>query len=144
MSLAEKLAAAKQKKLQANVEAGLAYAAVFSEQQGVVCLPTGIMYLIHQLGDGKPVLATHTILCHYTGKLIDGKIFDTSTSKPKPIAINLSKVIKGWQMVLPLMPLGTHFTCLIPPAYAYGEQQVGALIAPNSTLIFEIQLLGIV
>ena len=83
------------------------------------------------------------VRCHYHGTLIDGTVFDSSVQRGEPISFPLNGVIKGWQETLPLMTIGSKWRIFIPSELAYGERQAGPMIGPGSTLIFEVELLGI-
>lgn len=112
-------------------------------KQGVVALPSGLQYKILQQGTGAKPSSDSNVKVHYQGTLIDGKVFDSSYERGEPVSFNLNQVIKGWQEVLPLMSVGSKWQVYIPPELAYGERGAGQAIGPNSTLIFDIELLGI-
>jgi FKBP-type peptidyl-prolyl cis-trans isomerase FklB len=95
------------------------------------------------MGTGKKPIITNTIICHYEGKLIDETVFDSSVQRGKPAVFALNKVIKGWTEALQLMPVGRKWRLFIPSNLAYGNQQVGSMITPYSTLLFEVELLGL-
>lgn len=142
MNLFEKLNAAKEAKLKQNLEEGMAFLAENSKREGVIELPSGLQYEIIIAADGEKPSKFHEVTCHYEGKLIDGKIFDSSYKRGKPASFPLRNVITGWTEALQLMAKGSKWRLFIPPHLAYGEQQTGALIKPNSTLVFEVELLG--
>lgn len=143
MSLFDKLNQAKQDKLKANLEAGLNFLAENAKRPGVTSLPSGLQYEVITMGDGPKPTATQTVTCHYHGTLIDGKVFDSSVQRRQPASFPLNRVISGWTEALQLMPVGSKWKLFLPPHLAYGEQQAGPMIGPNSTLIFEVELLGI-
>lgn len=143
MSLFDKLNQAKQDKLKANLEAGLNFLAENAKRPGVNSLPSGLQYEVITMGDGPKPTATQTVTCHYHGTLIDGKVFDSSVQRRQPASFPLNRVISGWNEALQLMPVGSKWKLFLPPHLAYGEQQAGPMIGPNSTLIFEVELLGI-
>jgi FKBP-type peptidyl-prolyl cis-trans isomerase FklB len=95
------------------------------------------------MGDGPKPTANQTVKCHYHGTLIDGKVFDSSVRSGRPASFPLNKVIMGWTQAVQLMPVGSKWRLYLPPHLAYGDRQTGPLIAPNSTLIFEVELLAI-
>jgi len=112
-------------------------------KEGVVVLPSGLQYKIIKNGGGKRPLANSRVIVHYKGTLINGTIFDSSYARGEPIEFGLNQVIKGWQEALQLMPVGSKWQVIIPSELAYGERGAGKAIGPNSTLIFDIELLGI-
>ena len=112
-------------------------------KEGVVVLPSGLQYKIIKNSEGKRPLANSRVIVHYKGTLINGTIFDSSYARGEPIEFGLNQVIKGWQEALQLMPVGSKWQVIIPSELAYGERGAGKAIGPNSTLIFDIELLGI-
>src|SRR3984957_7806868 len=92
---------------------------------------------------GQEPAATNNVTCHYHGTLIDGTVFDSSVKRGQPASFPLNQVIKGWTEGLQLMAAGSKWRFFIPPHLGYGDRQVGPQIGPNSTLIFEVELLGI-
>ncbi len=143
MSLFDKLSQSKNEKLAANLKAGEDFLAENKAQQGVVALPSGLQYKILTEGTGPKPAATDTVKCHYHGTLIDGTIFDSSVQRGTPASFPLNMVIKGWTEGLQLMPVGSKWRFFIPPYLGYGDRQVSPQIGPNSTLIFDVELLGI-
>ena len=83
------------------------------------------------------------VTCHYRGTLLDGTVFDSSAQTGKPAMFNVGGVIPGWQEALKLMPVGSKWQVFIPAQLAYGQRGAGRDIAPNSTLIFELELLDV-
>ncbi len=142
MSLFDKLNAAKQEKLQANLQEGLAFLEANKKREGVISLESGLQYEVLTMGEGPKPSATQTVTCHYHGTLIDGRVFDSSVQRGQAASFPLNQVISGWTEALQLMPVGSKFKLFLPPHLAYGERQAGALIGPNTTLIFEVELLG--
>ena len=126
-----------------NKSEGEAFLAANKGKEGVVALPSGMQYKILTEGTGPKPTASDTVVCNYRGTLIDGKEFDSSFKRKEPAKFPVSGVIKGWTEALQLMPVGSKWQLFIPPNLAYGEQGVGADIQPNSTLIFEVELLSI-
>ena len=94
-------------------------------------------------GDGPSPKADDTVTTHYRGTLIDGREFDSSYSRGQPASFPVNGVIKGWTEALQLMKVGDKWQLYIPSDLAYGSSQRSELIQPNSTLIFELELLGI-
>jgi FKBP-type peptidyl-prolyl cis-trans isomerase FklB len=109
----------------------------------VVTLPSGLQYKILKPGEGKKPVLDDTVICQYRGTLIDGKEFDSSYKHNAPATFPVKGVIKGWTEALQLMPVGSKWELFIPPDLAYGERGAGADIGPNSTLIFEVELVSI-
>jgi FKBP-type peptidyl-prolyl cis-trans isomerase FklB len=142
MSLMEKLFKAKEEKLKKTLEEGLAFLANNAIREGVVVTPSGLQYeiLVDAQGD-KPTI-TDQVTCHYHGTLIDGKVFDSSVNRGQPATFPLNRVISGWTEALQLMSVGSKWRIYLPPHLAYGDRQAGAMILPNSSLIFEVELLG--
>ncbi len=126
-----------------NLQAGQEFLAQNALREGVVTLPSGLQYEILEEGSGTKPSATQTVRCHYHGTTIAGKVFDSSVQRGQPASFPLNRVIAGWTEALQLMPVGSKWRLYIPPQLAYGNQQISAEIGPNSTLIFEVELLGI-
>lgn len=143
MGLFDKLNQAKNNKMKENLEAGQKFLEENAKRPEVTTLESGLQYEIITEGSGKKPNATDTVTCHYHGMLIDGRVFDSSVQRGQPASFPLNRVITGWTEALQLMPVGSKWRLYLPPHLAYGEQQAGALIMPNSTLIFEVELLGI-
>jgi FKBP-type peptidyl-prolyl cis-trans isomerase FklB len=143
MSLFDKLNKAKEEKLAANLKAGLDFLAKNKNEEGVVELESGLQYKILKEGSGDKPRATDTVKCHYHGTLIDGTVFDSSVQRGTPAKFPLNMVIKGWTEGVQLMPEGSKWRFFIPPHLGYGDRQVSAQIGPNSTLIFDVELLEI-
>ena len=143
MSITDKLFQFKNEKAAANLKAGEDFLEANKQKPGVVALPSGLQYEIITEGTGAKPLATNNVTCHYHGSLIDGTVFDSSVRRGQPATFPLNRVIKGWTEGLQLMPVGSKWRFFIPPHLAYGDRQTGAHIGPNSTLIFEVELLGI-
>ena len=143
MSVSEKLRALKAAKAAANLEAGRAFLAENAARPGVVTLESGLQYEVLQPGDGPRPGPTSRVTCHYHGTVITGEVFDSSVQRGQPATFPLNRVIKGWTEALQLMPTGSKWRLYLPPHLAYGEEQVGSVIGPNSTLIFEVELLRV-
>ena len=127
----------------ANKQAGDAFLAANKSKEGVVTLPSGLEYKILKEGTGPKPTATDTVECNYRGTTIDGKEFDSSYKRGEPASFPVGRVIKGWTEALQLMPVGSKWQLFVPSNLAYGESGAGADIPPNSTLIFEVELLSI-
>jgi FKBP-type peptidyl-prolyl cis-trans isomerase FklB len=141
MSISEKLGAMKAAKAAANLKAGEEFLAENAKREGVISVGSGLQYEIIKQGDGRIPNIDSSVTCHYKGTLIDGKVFDSSFQRNKPATFQVLGVISGWTIILQLMPVGSHWRVFIPSHLAYGTEQVGMHIGPNSTLIFEIELL---
>src|SRR6201991_640908 len=142
MSLADKLFNMKNEKASANLKAGQDFLEANKTKTGIVALPSGLQYEIITEGSGAKPLASNKVTCHYHGTLIDGTIFDSSVQRGQPATFPLNAVIKGWTEGLQLMPEGSKWRFFIPANLAYGERQVSAEIGPNSTLIFDVELIS--
>ena len=112
-------------------------------KEGVVSVPGGLQYKVIKAGEGQKPKVDDNVLVHYRGTLLNGKEFDSSYSRGEPITLNLKGVIKGWQIALPMMQTGAKWQLYVPSELAYGPQAKGPDIGPNSTLIFDIELIGI-
>lgn len=133
----------KNEKAAANLKAGEEFLAANKDKAGVVTLPSGLQYEVLTEGTGAKPLATNNVTCHYHGTLIDGTVFDSSVKRGQPATFPLNRVIAGWTEGLQYMSVGSKYRFFIPPHLGYGTQQVSAQIGPNSTLIFDVELLGI-
>jgi FKBP-type peptidyl-prolyl cis-trans isomerase FklB len=127
---------------QQNLDKGKAFLENNKKQPGVVTLPDGLQYKIITAGKGEKPGPNDTVTVNYTGKLINGQVFDSSDKQGHPISFQVNQVIKGWTEVLQLMQVGSTWEVYIPAELAYGSQSVGP-IGPNETLIFNIQLVSI-
>lgn len=140
---ARQLAQERFDKLKAENKAkGEAYLAANAEKDGVQVTASGLQYKVLDSGGGATPGATDQVTVHYHGTLIDGTVFDSSIDRGQPATFRLNQVIAGWTEVLQLMQVGDKFEVTIPSELAYGERSTGK-IGPNSTLIFEIELLDI-
>src|SRR5512146_1635274 len=126
-----------------NEKVGQAFLAANKTKEGVVTLPSGLEYKVLTAGTGPKPTATDTVVCNYRGTLIDGKEFDSSYKRGEPATFPVSGVIKGWTEALQLMPVGSKWQLFVPANLAYGERGAGDVIAPNSTLVFEVELISI-
>jgi len=126
-----------------NKKASETFLAENKGKPGVVTLPSGLQYKVIKEGSGPMPKATDTVTVHYRGTLVDGTEFDSSISRGQPATFEVGGVIKGWGEALQLMKVGSKWQLFIPPQLAYGERGAGRLIGPESTLIFEVELLDI-
>lgn len=143
MGIADMLFKKKAEQAAANLKAGEDFLNTNKEREGVTALPSGLQYEILKDAEGPKPTAFNTVTCHYHGTLIDGTVFDSSVQRGKPASFPLNMVIKGWTEGLQLMSVGSKYRFFIPANLAYGERQVSAQIGANSTLIFDVELLGI-
>ena len=123
-------------------EDGEAFLVANKEREGVKVTDSGLQYEVIKMGKGKKPAATDRVKVHYHGTLIDGTVFDSSVERGEPIVFGLNQVIPGWTEGVQLMPVGSKFKFYIPQELGYGAQSAGT-IPPYSTLIFEVELLGI-
>src|SRR5580704_1709700 len=127
----------------ANKAAGDQFLAANKTKEGVVTLPSGLQYKILKAGTGPKPTAADQVECNYKGTLVDGTEFDSSYKRGQPATFPVGQVIKGWTEALQLMPVGSKWQLFIPSDLAYGARGSGPTIGPNSTLIFEVELISI-
>ena len=123
---------------------GAEFLAANAKKEGVVTLASGLQYKIITAGTGPKAVDGDQVTTHYTGKFIDGKVFDSSVSRGEPATFGVNQVIKGWTEALKLMPEGSKWELYIPYDLAYGAQGRPPQIRQYSMLIFEIELLDVV
>ena len=114
-----------------------------AKKPGIVSLPSGMQYKVIREGTGRVPGATDTVTVHYRGTLRDGTEFDSSYSRGKPATFGVGRVIAGWTEALQLMKEGDRWQLFIPPDLAYGEKAAGSKIPPNSSLIFDVELISV-
>ncbi len=136
-------AAAREQAATENSEAGVAFLAENAERDDVVTTESGLQYEVLSEGEGPTPAAGDQVEVHYTGTLIDGTEFDSSRGGD-PAVFGVGAVIPGFSEALQLMPVGSQYRIWIPSDLAYGPQGSGPIIGPNSVLVFDIELLGIV
>ncbi|XZP59669.1 FKBP-type peptidyl-prolyl cis-trans isomerase [Asticcacaulis solisilvae] len=126
----------------ANIKAGQAFLTKVAKEPGVVTLPSGLMYKVVSAPDpnGAKPSPNATVKINYEGKLIDGTVFDSSYDRGTPASFPLARLVKAWQVALPMMHKGDTWMLYVPAELGYGQADMGA-IPPNSTLVFKIQLL---
>lgn len=126
-----------------NKKEGTAFLAANKAKEGVKTLPSGLQYKVLAEGNGAQPKPTDQITVNYRGTLLDGTEFDNSYKRGEPATLQLNGVIKAWSEALPLMKTGAKWQLFVPADLAYGEKGAGRAIGPNSTLIFEVELLSI-
>ncbi len=135
---------AKQAELAASGKSeGEKFLAENKKKEGITTTESGLQYQVITEGKGDSPKASDTVVTHYTGTTIDGKVFDSSHKRNAPATFPVNGVIKGWTEALQLMKTGAKWKLFIPSELAYGERGAGANIGPNQVLIFEIELLEI-
>ena len=125
-----------------NRKDGEVFLAENKKKPGVVTTASGLQYKIETKGTGKTPTSNDTVVCHYRGTLINGEEFDSSYKRNEPQSFPVTGVIKGWTEALLMMPVGSKWKLAIPPEIAYGERGRPG-IPPNSTLLFDIELISI-
>ena len=147
MGFRQRMADAQQKTLkqqgEKNLAEGKAFLAENGKKQGVKTLPSGLQYKVLSEGAGKTPTKSDTVTVHYRGTLINGTEFDSSIARGQPATFKVDGVIPGWTEALQLMKEGAKWQLFIPPELAYGERGMPPRIPPQSTLLFEVELLAI-
>lgn len=126
-----------------NLAAGQEFLKKNAEEPGVTVTASGLQYKVIRDGEGNPPGPHGWVKCNYEGRLIDGKVFDSSYMRGLPAKFGLDQVIPGWTEGLQLMKVGSKYEFYIPANLAYGEVGVPGVIPGNSTLIFTVELLGV-
>ena len=137
---------ADQKKIargQKNLDEGQAFLAENGKKKGVVTTASGLQYKVIKAGSGKKPAKDGTVVTHYTGKLLDGTVFDSSRERGEPATFGVAQVIAGWTEVLQLMPQGARYEVYIPSDLAYGTAGAGGKIGPTATLVFDVELIEV-
>ncbi len=132
------------KMAEVNQKAGEAFLAENGKRVEVKTTPSGLQYEVLTEGDGPCPTATDQVEVHYTGKLIDGTVFDSSVDRGMPATFGVTQVIPGWVEALQLMKAGSKWRLFIPSNLAYGPNGAGNIIGPNATLIFDVELLKVI
>ncbi len=127
-----------------NEKTGKEFLDANGKREEVHITPSGLQYEVLTEGDGPKPTAQDRVEVHYTGKLIDGTVFDSSVERGAPATFGVTQVIPGWVEALQMMTVGSKWRLFIPSQLAYGPQGAGGIIGPNSTLIFDVELLKIV
>lgn len=127
-----------------NQAAGEAFLAENGKRPEIVTTASGLQYEVLAEGNGAMPAASDQVVVHYTGKLIDGTVFDSSVERGQPATFGVTQVIPGWVEALQLMKAGSKWRLYIPSELAYGPNGAGGAIGPNATLIFDVELLQVV
>lgn len=135
--------AAAAEKYKDNKEKGEAWLANKAMEEGVVALPSGLLYQVLNEGSGKKPAAADTVECHYEGRLIDGTVFDSSYKRGESATFPLNGVIAGWTEGVQLMSEGAKYRFFIPYQLAYGERGAGQAIPPFAALVFDVELIKV-
>lgn len=138
-----KAEAERDKAANVNSEEGKAFLEANKEKEGIKVTESGLQYKVNSQGKGDSPSATSEVTVHYTGKLLDGSVFDSSVERGQPATFPLNGVIPGWTEGLQLMKPGAKYTFFIPSELAYGTRGAPPRIAPNATLIFEVELISV-
>ena len=126
-----------------NMQEGEEFLAENKAKDGVVETASGLQYIVLEQGEGPSPVAADRVTVHYEGKLLDGKVFDSSYERGEPAEFLLGAVIAGWTEGVQLMKVGSKYRFFLPSDLAYGERGAGQDIGPNATLIFEVELVSI-
>lgn len=129
---------------EANAKAGRDFLEVNGKRAEVNITPSGLQYEVLEEGNGPKPEAGDQVTVHYTGKLIDGTVFDSSEERGEPATFGVTQVIPGWVEALQMMKAGSKWRLFIPSQLAYGPNGAGGVIGPNQTLIFDVNLLEVV
>jgi FKBP-type peptidyl-prolyl cis-trans isomerase FklB len=126
-----------------NKQVGDKFLAENKTKPGIITLASGLQYKVVQAGSGSKPGDKDTVAVEYTGRLLNGQVFDSSAEHGGKVSFQVDEVIAGWQAALKLMPVGSTWELYIPANLAYGERGTGHLIGPNETLIFNLHLLEV-
>jgi len=146
LEVQKRVVAAHQKELKEmsakNLAAGKAFLEENKKKEGVKTLPSGLQYKVLAEGSGKTPKAADNVTVNYKGTFINGAEFDSSYKRGKPATFQVDKVVKGWTEALQMMKEGSRWQLFIPPELGYGDRG-GGPVPPNSTLIFEVELISV-
>jgi FKBP-type peptidyl-prolyl cis-trans isomerase len=130
-------------RMQAHIARNREYLEKSRQAEEMQVLPSGLQYKVLASGDGPTPGPQDRVKAHYKGQLIDGKVFDSSYDRGEPLVLGVTEVIPGWSEALQKMKVGDKWQLVIPSELGYGEQGFANVIPPHSTLVFEVELLGI-
>jgi FKBP-type peptidyl-prolyl cis-trans isomerase FklB len=139
----EYMSAAQAKQYESVIAEGKAFLEANAKREGIQTTASGLQYRVVQEGTGATPADTSSVTVHYTGKLIDGTVFDSSLKRGEPTTFGVNQVIAGWTEGLQLMKEGAKYEFYIPSNLAYGERGAGGAIPPYATLIFEVELISV-
>ncbi len=139
----QKIRASMQKSAMRNKKLGMAFLATNKDKSGVKITVTGLQYKIIKKGSGTSPTKNDTVTVNYKGSLINGKVFDSSYKRGKPVTFPVAGVIPGWQEALTMMKPGAVWMLYIPSNLAYGTRGAPGAIGPNETLIFKVNLISV-
>lgn len=125
------------------MEAGKKFLEDNAKKEGIQTTASGLQYEVLRAGDGPQPGAANTVEVHYEGRLIDGKVFDSSYQRKQTISFPLNRVIPGWTEGLQLMSTGSKYRLYIPSELGYGARGAGGDIPPHAALIFDVELISI-
>ncbi|MDM1071509.1 FKBP-type peptidyl-prolyl cis-trans isomerase [Empedobacter brevis] len=143
MGVAELLLKRKKELAEKNLNEGLIFREEYKLKESVTETESGLLYEVITLGEGVKPILSDTVLCHYHGTNIHGEVFDSSVQRKKPAAFPLENVIKGWAEGVQLMPVGSKFRFVVKPEIGYKDREISKELGPYSTMIFEVELMGI-
>ena len=130
-------------KINAQKEEGMAFMTANKEKEGIIELPEGLQYQVLQEGAGSKPQVSSNIRAHYAGSLLNGKEFDSSYRRGQPFEARVNQLVKGWQIVLPMMSEGSKWRLWIPSDLGYGDRGAGAGIPGGATLVFDVELIKV-
>jgi FKBP-type peptidyl-prolyl cis-trans isomerase FklB len=133
----------RREKLKKNKQEGQEFLAANKTKEGVVTLPSGLQYKILKAGEGNKPTGNDIVFCNYRGSTLDGKEFDSSYRRGKPSPFKFARVMEGWKQALRLMPVGSKWQVWVPSDLAYGMRGASNVIEPNSTLVFDLELVSV-
>lgn len=143
MGVVELLLKRKKELAEKNLNEGLIFREEYKLKESVTETESGLLYEVITLGEGVKPILSDTVLCHYHGTNIHGEVFDSSVQRKKPAAFPLENVIKGWAEGVQLMPVGSKFRFVVKPEIGYKDREISKELGPYSTMIFEVELMGI-
>lgn len=142
-TLQKAMAKIKEEKHGPVLEEGNKFLEENAKRDDITVTESGLQYRIMKSGNGRSPKPTDQVTTHYHGKLIDGKVFDSSVNRGTPATFPVNGVIQGWQEALPMMKEGDKWELFVPYNLAYGENGAGGAIPPFATLIFEVELISV-